>query len=193
MAPARGGNEAPFQDEGADPAFLRRQLQAPAGALRERLDLPHHGGKARLAQSLLQGPEPLALVRRAGEDETRRVQALGRQARSIEFAAGRDPEYRTFARLEEPRQDRQAEAGHRTVIPVAAQTFDFVQRPQRQPTPRQAGIERRRPQRQSRARCRGAALPLDPAHLGPQGGEPGRVRARRQRPTPVRSVPIWHS
>lgn len=136
MAATRGGDETALQDEDADPAFFRSQLKAPASTIGERLDLPHNGGKARLAQPLLQSPEPLGLVRCASEEKTLRVKALRGQARPVEIAKRGNPEHRTVTYLEQPGQDRQAEAGDRTVIPVAAQPLDLVQSPQRQATAR---------------------------------------------------------
>jgi hypothetical protein len=137
-----------MQDEARDAGGFRRQLQAPARRERQCLDFADHRGERAAAQPLFHCPEKLALVGRADEQQPLCRKPGQSQAGRMEIGLLEAPQH--WPLRHEPRQDA-GEKRRRRATPAAtrhADAFDLVQRRQRQATPWQGAVDRRRAERQ---------------------------------------------
>ena len=156
-------------------ARLGGELQAPPGEAVEALDLAHHRGKAPAAQPLLHRPQHFGIAFGAHQQEAAGIEPLAGQRRRIEVALARDPEDLSSARKAsfEPRQEGEAEACGRAVVPLRPLALDFVQRPQRQPAARQRVVQRGKAQRRDGTGPANTAALLDAPDLIAQSGQAG--------------------
>ncbi len=151
-APGRAQGAA--QGKGGDATRLGGELQAPAGAAFERLDLADDGAEPGATQGLLHGPEDLGPAPGPAtgpdQDQTPGIEAEGDQPRRVEVAPAAYPKHRAlrpWRGAEKACEQGQAETGGGAIVPFRPAALDLVQATERQAAARQMGVERGQPER----------------------------------------------
>lgn len=138
-----------------------------------------------MAQPLLHHRQHQVIAAGFCKDHPVGMQPAPGQRRAIEIAPTQAPQHRPF----QPRQHaRDEQRRHRGSSEVGCRADHLMQRPQRQPAPRQAAVEREEAERQHPATPPAAAL--DGANARPQFLDDAPIPHVRPSSPPFTDVPI---
>jgi hypothetical protein len=124
------------------------KLQSPAGDHRQPADLANDRGERRRAQSLFERPQDVVVARRADQSDSRRVEAVLGETRSVQIVLLEAPQHEA-AGIAQPSGDGGGKAGRGgAVFLVGTGAENLVHRAECQPALRQGAVDRRDAERQ---------------------------------------------